>query len=78
VGILSRCSSNRVIVLAFIKMVIYITLIILSLVGAIYIVSIFPLRHELPRMALLATLIIAILYLWYKVTIVVIEKLYTK
>jgi len=75
---LSRCSSNRATVSAFIKMMLYITLIMLSLVGAVYIVSIFPLKHEFPRMALLGILIIAILYLWYKATIVVIGKLYTK
>lgn len=71
---LSRCTSLNNLVLAFIKIKLYVVLVMVSIIGVIYITSIIPVEIDIVKIVILGLLTIAVLYIWYKITLLLMKK----
>jgi len=73
-GIMSRCTDIRGLISTFVKMLLYILLLMLSILFVVYIVSLVPMQVDVGRMVVLAIATVGMLYMWYTFTMKVVFR----
>lgn len=69
-----RCLSDAEILSVFLKVEAYIVAVMLSLIAVMYIVSAIPVDMDVIRIAFLALMLISVLYVWYRMAVVIIRS----